>query len=268
MMVLRKNYILILMLVILASCSGYNKVLKSDNYERKFELAGELYEKKQYLRSVALYEQIYQRVPKTAEGELAYYRLGKAYYFEGDYYMAGYYLGSFFQRFTYSQKSEECLFLSAMCSVKNSPDFTLDQNETELAINDLQQFINKFPESSLVDSCNKVMDQLHFKLEEKDYAAVKQYSNIGELKAAITTASTFLNDYPRSEYRETVYYVLVKNSYLITKNSIEQKKVQRIEETLERYRNFVAEFPNTKYKRELNSISDDLEKELQTITSK
>ncbi len=254
--------------LILTSCSGYNKVLKSDNYERKFELAGELYEKKLYMRSVALYEQIYQRVPKTPEGELAYYRIGKAYYFEEDYYMAGYYLGSFFQRFSYSPKAEEALFLSALCSVKNSPDFTLDQNETELAINDLQQFVNKYPESVLVDSCNKVMDQLRFKLEKKDYSAVKQYGEIGELKAAITTALTFLKDYPKSKYREEVYYILVNNSYLLTKNSIENKKVQRIEETLERYRNFVAEFPDTKYKRDLNSISDTMEKELQKITSK
>ena len=55
-------------------------------------------------RSVALYEQIYQRTPKGAEGELAYFRIGKAYYFSKDYYMAGYYLGVFPQRFPYSAK--------------------------------------------------------------------------------------------------------------------------------------------------------------------
>ena len=79
---------------------------------------------------------------------------------------------------------------------------------------------------------------------------------------------TFLDDYPRSIYREEVHYVLVNNSAILSKNSIEEKKKQRIEETLERYRNFVIEFPNSKYKREVNSISDLMEKALQEVNSK
>ncbi len=256
---------LLLSLIILSSCSGYNKVVKGDNYEEKFRVAGELYEKKHYMRSVALYEQIYQRVPRTAEGELSYYRLGKAYYFEKDYSMAGYYFNSFYERFTTSIHAEESLFLSAMCSVENSPEFSLDQNDTELAINDLQQFINRFPNSDLVDSCNHEMDRLRFKLETKDYEVVKLYSKTENFKSAIMTSQTFLEDYPGSKYREEISFIMVKSSYLLSKNSIEEKKKVRIEETLERYRNFVTEFPNTKFKREVNAMSDELEKGLQEL---
>jgi outer membrane protein assembly factor BamD len=267
-MKIRILYLALVNFLVLSSCSGYNKVVKGDDYERKFELAGELYEKKQYMRCVTLYEQIYQRVPKTGEGELAYYRLGKAYYAEKDYHMGGYYFGSFYQRFPYSDKAEECLFLSALCSVKNSPEFSLDQNDTELAINDLQQFINKYPNSDLVDSCNVVMDKLRFKLETKDCETVKQYSKTENYKAAIMCANTFIDDYPNSIFKEEIYFILVNNSFILTKNSVEEKKKQRIEETLERYRNFVTEFPDTKYKREVNSISDMMEKEFQEVNSK
>ena len=81
----------------IVGCTGYNKVLKSDDYTSKFEMANELYDDGQELRSIALYEQVYQRMPKTGEGELAYFRIGKGYYLAGDYYMAGYYLGPFHQ---------------------------------------------------------------------------------------------------------------------------------------------------------------------------
>jgi len=267
-MKIRILYFALASFLILSSCSGYNRVVKGDDYEKKFELAGQLYEKKQYMRSVTLYEQIYQRVPKTGEGELAYYRLGKAYYFEKDYHMGGYYFGSFFQRFPYSPKAEETLFLSALCSVNNSPEYSLDQKDTDLAINELQQFINKYPNSDLVDSCNHIMDKLRFKLESKDYQSVKLYSKTENFKAAISSSSTFLADYPMSIFKEEVFYILVNNSAVLTKNSIEEKKKERIEETLERYRNFVTEFPNTKYKKEVNSISDIMEKELQEVNSK
>lgn len=256
-----------LLILTLTSCSGYNKVVKSDDYQRKYQLADELYNSKQYDRSIALYEQVYQKFPKTGEGELAYYRMGKAYYFEKDYYMAGYYLGAFSQRFPYSANAEETLFLSAMCSVSNSPDFTLDQNDTELAINSLQQFIDKYPNSKLVDSCNHVMDRLRIKIQSKEYQSVKLYAKTENYRAAVTTAETFLADYPVSNNREEIAYLLVENSYLLTKNSIDSKKKERIDQTIKRYRNFVNEFPNSKYKKRLNSISDEMERQKEIYRS-
>jgi outer membrane protein assembly factor BamD len=252
----------------LVSCSDYNKVVKGDDYQRKFEMANELYDSKQYLRSVTLYEQIYQRMPKTGEGELAYFRIGKSYYEVEDYYMAGYYFGSFTQRFPFSPKAQEALFLSAMCSVNNSPDPSLDQNETEMAINNLQQFINTYPESNLIDSCNRIMDKLRLKLEIKDYDAVKLYAKTENYRAAVTCALTFNEDYPRSKFREEMYYILVKNSYFLAINSVEDKKCERIEQTIERYRTFVAEFPNTEYKSELQNYDEKMNRDFEVLCSK
>ena len=242
--------------LLLVGCNSYNQVLKSDDYGRKFELANELFEGGQEVRSIALYEQVYQRMPKTGEGELSYFRIGKSYYIGSDYYMAGYYLGQFSQRFPMSPKAEESLFISAMCSVQNSPGWTLDQNETELAINDLQQFVNRYPSSSLVDSCNSTIDRLRYKLEKKDYESVKLYAKTQYFRAAVSSALTFMDDFPRSKFREEVYFILVKNSFLLAKNSVDNKKMERIDETMERYRNFVAEFPESKYMSMLARFND------------
>ena len=76
-------------LAVLSACSDYNKVLKSDDYARKFAMANELYENESYERSINLYQQVYQRSPHSGEGEVSYYRVGKAYYFIEDYYAAG-----------------------------------------------------------------------------------------------------------------------------------------------------------------------------------
>jgi len=187
-----KIVLFVLLLIGLFSCSEYNQVLKSDDYQKKFELAESLYSKEKYARSIALYEQIYQRFPKTGEGELAYYRIGKSYYEVEDYVMGGYYLGSYTQRFPYSAKVEDALFLSAMCAVKNSPKHTLDPTDTELAINDLQLFVDKFPNSKLVDSCNYFIDRLRGKLELKEFEGVKLYSQTENFRAAVVAAETFI----------------------------------------------------------------------------
>ena len=109
------------------------------------------------------------------------------------------------------------------------------------------------------------MDKLRFKIEGKNYDAVKLYSKTENYRAAVTTALTFMEDYPRSIYKEEVFYILLKNSRFLAINSIENKKRDRIEETIERYRTFVNEFPNSKYKSEVNDISDEMNKELQNF---
>lgn len=253
---------LLIILTVSFSCSDYNKVLKSEDYNRKFELANSYFDNEKYMQSIALYEQVYQRFPKQSEGEVSYFRIGKAYYLSDDYYMGGYFLGQFVARFPYSSKVEEATFLSAMCSVNQSPAYSLDQTDTEVAINSLQQFVDRFPNSELVDSTNKIMDRLRFKLETKDFEDVKLYSRTMNYRAAVTASEIFIGDYPVSKFKEEAGYILVQNSYLLTKNSIDSKKLERTAQTLERYRTFVTEFPTSKYVKTLKSVKDEMEKQL------
>lgn len=253
-----KSLVAITLFLALAACSNYNQVLKSDDYEQKFEMANALYDKGHYARSIALFEQVYQRMPKGSEGEVAYYRLGKAYYYEKDWYMASYYLSAFPQRFPFSPKCEECHFLSALCAVENSPEPSLDQAETELALNELQLFVTKYPESARIDTCNLVMDKLRHKLETKEVLNVRLYAKTENFRAATVAAEAFLENYPTSAYREEVSAILVRNSYQLTINSVDTKLEERIAKTHERYNNFVAEFPESHYLREFDGYTGKL----------
>lgn len=264
-----KHFLILFLLLaaMLQSCSGYNKMVRSDDFTRKFEMANNLYDQKQFGRSIQLYEQVYQRMPKTGEGEVSYYRIGKSYFEEENYMMASYYLSTFCDKYPSSPKCEETAFLATICAVKNSPSYTLDQNETELALNDLQIFINRYPYSDLIDTCNLIMDGLRFKLEKKEFEGVKLYSKMENYKSATVSAETFLAAFPQSEFKEQAHYILVKNSYYLAVNSVESKKMERYEKTIERYRNFVAEFPATSYKKEVEGFYEKLNKGIVNITS-
>jgi outer membrane protein assembly factor BamD len=262
-----KKIIALLLIITMASCA-YNKVLKGDNYDYKFTVAEKYFGNKKYSQAIALYEQVYQRFPKSPQGEVAYYKIGKAYYAEKDYFMGGYYLNSYGSRFPGNPKCEETFFLSALCTVHNSPESSLDQTETEGALAELQGFVARYPSSKLVDTCNMIMDNLRLKLEVKDLDAVRLYHKTSNYNAAATSADGFLKKYPASKSREEVFEIMCLDSYHFAINSVSEKKKDRLELTKKRITTFVSEFPLTKSKTKLEDNLVVIETELLKIKKK
>jgi outer membrane protein assembly factor BamD len=270
---------------VFTSCSDFNQIVKGDDYDQKLTKAEALYEEAvskrklkegelvekgfaQYGRAITLYEQIYQRFPRDGKGELSYYRMAQCYYAAGDYYLAGYYYNNFVARFPFSTKAEECLFMTAMCSVKLSPEESLDQEETEIAINDFQLFVDRYPESKLVDSCNQYMDKLRYKIETKEYNSVMLYSRMERYKAADASATTFLELYPQSKYAEEIQYVRMKNLYILATKSIFSKQKERFEKVLEYYTIFSNKYKESDYLKRIQSYYEKAGEQLLLVDEK
>ena len=245
---------------ILTACSEYSRVIKSDDYERKYMLADELFRDKSYLKAINLYEQVYQRNPKNSQGEIAYFNLAEANFNLGDYLMASYYYSTFPEKFPESSKCEDAAFRNLICLIKDTPKYSLDQSETNIALNEIQLFIYKYPRSIKIDSCNYMMDQLRSRLEFKDFESVKLYDKTENYVSAVTTAETFIKDYPTSKFKEKTYEILIRNSFLLAINSVEEKKIDRIAKNIERYNNFVNEFPSSELNFQLSEKIAKLKK--------
>ena len=251
-----------LLMSVLFSCSDYQKIIKGDDYEKKFIHANRMYEKGTYTKAMTLYEQIYQRFPKTDKGEVAYYRIAKSYFEIGDYYMAGYYFNQFSMRYPFSENAEESLFMTAICSVKNSPKASLDQEETELALNDLQLFVQRYPESSLIDSCNRTMDRLRFKLETKKFESVQLYDKTGQSRAAVASSESFLEEFPRSSYLKEAAFIQFRNYHELAMRSVLNKKKERIESAMESYAKYSYLFEDESYFKITSRYNEELANEL------
>jgi outer membrane protein assembly factor BamD len=85
--------------------------------------------------------------------------------------------------------------MSAYCKYKESPSYSLDQTPTFEAINELQLFVNQYPESQKVARCNQLIDELRNKLEEKEYRIARMYFRMQEYKAAIVSYENVLKDF-------------------------------------------------------------------------
>ena len=221
--------------LMLAACSDFSRVVKGDNYELKLAKAEELFAQGSFNRSLVLYEQVYQRFPKDEKGELAYFQLGMTYFYMEDFFSSSYYFSNFVERFRNSKRVEQAMFYSAMSAVNNSPDPSLDQEETVTAINELQLFISSFPNSPYVDSCNRLMDDMRFKLEEKAMNVVRLYDRMERYNAAQTSAAAFIEEYPSSKFKSEAAFIQMQNAYQLAMKSVFSKKRDRLEKVVAIY---------------------------------
>jgi outer membrane protein assembly factor BamD len=235
----------VIVLLTLTSCGEYNKVLKSNDIEYKYTKALEYYNEDKCYQALPIFEELIGMVRGTMRAEDVYYYYAQSHYCTGDYYLANYYFKNFVKTFAKSSHTEECLFLAAMCSYKLSPNYSLDQMDTRTAINEFQLFIDRYPYSELKDSCNTMVGQLRYKLEKKSYEVAKLYVKTEKYKSAIISLNISLKDFPDTEYREDIHFLLVKSSFLYAQGSIASKKTDRFNDTIDRYYTFVAHFPES-----------------------
>ncbi|NOQ73012.1 MAG: outer membrane protein assembly factor BamD [Crocinitomix sp.] len=261
-------FALILTVFVMGSCSDYYKMVKENSKatpEEKKVAALEYYEKEDYVRAVTLLEQIIPFYKLTSEGAGLYFKYCMANYKLGDYYLSGYYFKRFIRQYPTSKNTEEALFLSSLCSVENSPQFSLDQTETYNALDQLQIFIDQYPNSSRIDTCNNIMDDLRAKLELKQFEYAQLYYQTENYKSAVVALEQTLVKYPESNYKEDIYYLLVKSNFELAINSVPTKKLERLNNTIKSYRNFVAAFPESSKLGELSSIKKQTDKAISDI---
>ena len=127
-------YIISLILLLFCSCSGYNKLLKSTDYELKKTKALEFYAETKYVKTTELLRQILPRYRATEEGEELNWIYARSYYGMKDYMMAGSQFKLFVDMYPFGKYAEEAYYYAAYCDYMLSPRPDLDQEYTRLAI--------------------------------------------------------------------------------------------------------------------------------------
>ncbi len=249
-----KILIYILFPLVLASCKGYEKLLKSSDYQLKYDKAFEYFANEDYVRSATLFEQIASVYRGTTKADTIHYYRAKAYYNQKDYTMAGHYFGELVRTFPLSPFADESDFLNAYCFYMLSPRPELDQANTYSAINAFTLFIINNPRSPKIEEARSLITEMNEKLVNKSYLSARLYYDLGDYKASIIALRNSLNEYPDTKYREELMFLLLKSSYLLAKNSVESKLKDRYQAAVDEYYDFISEFPTGKFASDAKSM--------------
>lgn len=263
---MRIRLLLPLLLVLGAtSCSDFSKAVKSTDKNYKYRMAVQYFDKPDYDRAMPLLEELLGLTRGDTLYEQVSYLHAKGYFGMKDYIMAGYYLGNFAKTFPGSARAEECSFLAAYCHYKESPEYELDQADTRQAIDQLELFLVRWPETSLKDSCNGLIDGLRAKLEMKDYAAAEQYLRTRQYRAASLAFATFLAQWPNSGYREQASFNILQADHDLAMNSVESRKVERAQAGIRSFNTFADAFPESRRMPQAKAMLRDLNAQLQRL---
>lgn len=264
-----KRVLYILSIAILfASCSKFQKTLKSDDTAAKFEMASELYDAGKWNKSFRLCEQILQKYRGKPQAEKLTFIHAMCYYQMEDYYLASYHLDKFTDIYPKSEKTEQAAFLSAKGYYFNSPVYSKEQKETIEGIEKLQLFVNQYPNSQYLAEANKLVKELDFKLEKKAFEIAKQYDLISDYKASVKSFNNFLLEFPGAKLRGDALYYRFHAEYNLALKSVNYLKEERIKEALAFYEAFKRAYPNSDYLEEATGYKDILLQELNILTTK
>ena len=263
-----KNRLLILALLALAvltSCNDFNRLVKSTDNEMKYEVAVDYYERGDYNHALQLFDLLQASFRNTPKGESIIYKTALCYYYQGDYDIAGYYFNRFVQTYPFSRDAEKAAFMQAYCSYMLSPESGVDQTNTHNAIKQLNNFIERYPNSDSLDRANKLLTDLNDKLEEKDYNVCRLFYRMENYSAAITSFENMLKKYPNTTHREEIIFDMAKTYYDYAENSVAEKQRERYESCVEQCNALTYLYPESKYLNDVQSIATKARKKLENI---
>lgn len=265
------KHLFILVLIGTIAMSGckskFEKLKASNDVAKKYQEALRLYNKRDYSKALVLFEGLSQKYRGRAEAEDLNYYYAYTLYRLGDYTTARYQFKSFADTYPASKNAEETRYMGAYCYYLDSPNYSLDQENTYKAIDALQLFINLYPTSDRAAAAGKYITLLRDKLEDKAFDNAKIYlttgpSNVDNYRSAVIALRNAQRDYPDIKYAEEMDYLMIKSQYLYAKNSFITRQEDRYNEAIDLYNEFTEAHPNSKFAKDAKNVKEDVEQGL------
>lgn len=248
--------ILALLGLALAGCkSQYDVLLSSSDMKAKYKGAFEYFNAGKYQRAAALFESMSVYVSGTPQEDTVLYYWGLSNYRYKDYYTADANFEKFYTTFPRSPFTKSARFLRLDCLFRQTLRYELDATPTYSCISAINEFMTDYPDDEEYRSeCRAMLKDLGDRLDRKAYESAKLYYHIEDYKAARVAFRNVLRDDADNIYREDILYYIAMSSYHFAQMSVPSKRTERYLVFIDDYFNFVGEFPDSPYAKELRAL--------------
>lgn len=262
---MKKIFFLLLTSTLLFSCSEYQKVLNKGKVADQYKLAEKLFNEGKYNRAITLFDKVTPAFTNKPQLQRILFMVAKSNFETKNYELSSYYFNKFINNYPKSSKIEDATYFIAQSYYMLSPRYSLDQKDTTKALESLQNFIDRYPNSEFTSKANKQYQDLKFKLEKKAFEIAKQYLTTEKYNAAIVAFDNFVQEYLGTKFKEDALFLKFKAAHILATKSVDYKKEERYTTALKYYQKFAKYYPKSNYIKEANSLFEIDTKNLEKI---
>lgn len=258
----KKTLILIgALLIALTSCkTQYDLLMEGSDIEAKFKAGFDLFEAEKYLKAADMFESLSMQTAGTPKDDTVQFYWGYSNYKYGDFITAEENLNNFITVYPASTFTPLAKYLRIDCLYRSTYRYELDQTPTYKALSVIEQFLIENADSPDVDKVKEMQNDLKARLELKAYKSAYLYYHMEDYMAARYALKNVLKENADNRYREEIIYYIAMSSYKYALNSVPNKQKERYLTFVDDYFNVISEFPESKYRKELDELYDKVQK--------
>lgn len=247
----------------LQSCkSQFDALLNGNDVDAKYDAAFKYFNNGKFQKAAQLFESLSVLTNGTARDDTVQYYWGLSNYRYKDYYTAETNFTNFLTNFPNSPFAQDAAFLRIDCLYRSTYRYELDQTPTKNTISVISQYLVDNPESSHRPICENMLKDLNERLDKKAYENAKLYFKMEDYKASRVAFANILKDDADNIYREDILYYMAKSSFMYANLSIAEKQKDRYLTFVDDYYNFIGEYPDSPYRKELTRLYNRAQKAL------
>lgn len=235
---------LVLLSVVAAGCAGSGRI-SYDGPEDAFRRGQAYYDEGKYERAIPYLQGVFDFGRTHEWAADAQLMLARAYRANEEYLLAA----NEFTRFTQIYRSDprvpQASYELAMTYYDRSPQYQLDQTDTEAAIAQFQLFMTRYPNHELTNVAQERVVELRDKLAHKRFDAAGQYELRKFYEAAAITFESVFDDYYDTTWADDALLGAIRSYTEFARQSVEDKQADRLRQAISNYDRLLQIFPDS-----------------------
>jgi len=240
----------------LSACASKNQIRPGDTLEVAYEKAMRMYNNEKYVDAARGFETVLSIGRGSTIAQDAQWFLADSYFKSRDYVMSAAEFQRYHGNYPRSDRRAEAEFMEGLCYVRLSPRHNLDQSETYKAIEIMQLYLARYPNSERTREAAQMIDNLRDKLAQKQHSAGLLYLRLQSYEAAAIYFGLAIDQFPETKWAEISLAKQAESYLLLADKSVDNKKRVRYELVLGSVEKYVQLFPNGKNRSLVESYRD------------
>jgi outer membrane protein assembly factor BamD len=245
-----------LAVLLVSSCkTQYETLLSSNDADAKYKAAMEYFNNRKYLKAAQLFESMAILTDGTERDDTVRYYWALSNYRYKDYYTAESNLEKFITKYPQSPFTADARFLRLDCLYRATYRWELDQTPTKNCLAYITEYVREYPgDGPHLEACLEMIKDLNDRLDRKAFENARLYYKMEDYLSARVALRNVLKDNAENGYREDILYYTAMSSYHYARLSVAAKQKERYLTFVDDYLNFIGEYGESKYRRELDAM--------------